>query len=135
MHLENDYFIVIGYRFEHDSTCLYMVENVKVFGLYSDLEKAENCIKNEFKIPLNENIDIYKQYGRTDLDYNYYFTRDYYGMRIVRINEVDSILKKNNIFDIEIPRESELNKSEQIHGLVSGDLSSAEDDIVSSDTN
>ena len=118
MHLENDYFIVIGYRFDYDSTFFYQVEDVKVFGLYSDLEKAENCIKNEFKIPLNENIDVYKEYGRTYEDYGYNFIGKYYGMRIVRINEVNSRLKNNNIFDIKIPRECGLNREEQIHGLV-----------------
>ena len=92
-----EHYVVIGYN--SGST---MAERVEIIGLYSNLTKAEECVKTE-----NNAL--------------------YYEMKIIEIKKVDSRIKKNNKFYLGF-----VYAEERINGLIDGEESNSDHDVASS---
>ena len=92
-----EYFVVIGY--DSGST---MPEVVELIGLYSNLIKAEECVKTE-----NNSL--------------------YYEMKIIKIKKVNSRIKKNNTFYLGFGC-----GGKRINGLIDGEESNSDHDAASS---
>ncbi len=91
-NIDKEHYVVIGYN-----SSSIMPEMVEVIGLYSNLNKAEECVKTENNAC-------------------------YYEMKIIKIKKVDSRIKKNNSFGLGF----RYDVGQRINGLIDGEESDSE---------